>query len=195
MTTKTIKITPEVRMDAKILFLIRMDGEEMAFADSSKDALLIVDSLAAAEQKRLEGDWTKVFRQDLNDGQKVIISTQALGYSYNGGINKAVTIDFISVGHAFLIKGRHELRQDEEEETRSLDDFLFIELLLIIVLAGIVVNVWTKVIHNFIADYSVDPRKESYVTFIVAISITIIVIILSFPLSAEQETAVLGGIV
>ena len=116
MTTKTIKITPEVRMDSKVLFLIRMDGEEMAFADSSKEALLIVDSIAAAEQKRLEDEWTKVFREDLNEGHKVVISTQTLGYAVNGGIYKAVTIDLIPVGHAFLVKGRHELPLDREEE-------------------------------------------------------------------------------
>ena len=115
MSTKTMKITPEVRMDSKYQYLIRIDGEEMAFADSSKEALLIVDSVAAAEQKRLETEWTKVFRQDLDDGRKVVISTQALGYVANGSITKAVTIDFVTVGHAFLVKGRHELNQDDEE--------------------------------------------------------------------------------
>ena len=116
MSGKTIKITPEVRMDSKTLYLIRMDGEEMAFSDSSKEAHLIVDSVAAAEQIRLKDEWTKVYRQDLNGGQKVVISTQALGYAVNGGIYKAATIDYIPVGHAFLIKGRHELPQEEEEE-------------------------------------------------------------------------------
>ena len=114
MSTKTIKITPEVRMDDKVLYLIRVDGEEMAFTNSSKEALLIVDSLAAAEQKRLGNEWTKVFRQDLNEGQKVVISTQSLGYAINGGIYKAVTIDFIPVGHSYLVKGRHELPQEND---------------------------------------------------------------------------------
>jgi len=121
MSEKVTKITPEVRMDSKVLFLIRMDGEEMAFSDSSKEALLIVDSIAAAEQKRLEDEWTKVFRQDLNEGQKVIISTQSLGYVANGGIYKAVAIDFIPVGHSYLVKGRHELPQEETEEDSSKD--------------------------------------------------------------------------
>jgi hypothetical protein len=124
MSNKTIKITPEVRMDSKILFLIRVDGEEMAFSDSSREALLIVDSTAAAEQKRLECEWVKVFREDLNGGQKVVISTQTLGYITNGGINNAATIDFIPVGHAYLIKGRHELHQIEEEEVEDSQSIL-----------------------------------------------------------------------
>jgi hypothetical protein len=117
MNDKTIKITPEVRMDSKVLFLIRVDGEEMAFSDSSREALLIVDSTAAAEQKRLECEWVKVFREDINNGQKVIISTQTLGYLTNGCINKAAVIDFIPVGHAYLVKGRHELHQEEKNDT------------------------------------------------------------------------------
>ena len=114
MSNKTMKITPEVRMDNKYQYLIRIDEEEMAFADSPKEALLIVDSVAAAEQKRLEDEWTKVFRQDLDEGRKVVISTQSLGYIANGSIYKAVTIDFVTVGHAFLVKGRHELNQEED---------------------------------------------------------------------------------
>jgi hypothetical protein len=128
MSNKTIKITPEVRMDSKVLFLIRVDGEEMAFSDSSREALLIVDSTAAAEQKRLEKEWVKVFREDLNGGQKVIISTQTLGYVTNGGIINAATIDFIPVGHAYLVKGRHELHHSCEEKDEGADEIPLISI-------------------------------------------------------------------
>jgi len=106
MSIENITITPEVSMDRKILYLVRIDKEEMAFVESEREAQLVVDSIAAAESKRLESKWVKVFRQDLEDGQKVVLSTQSLGYAINGSINKACTIDYIPVGHAVLVKGR-----------------------------------------------------------------------------------------
>ena len=104
-----IKVTPEVRLDSTVLYLIRVNGEEMAFAESADEANLIVDSTAAFEQRRLENDWTTVFRQDLDEGRKVVISTQSLGYAMNGSIYKVSTIDYVSVSHAYLVRGRHEL--------------------------------------------------------------------------------------
>lgn len=103
---KGIKITSEVRMDDRILYLVRVDKEEMAFVDTEREAQLVVDSIAAAESKRLENDWVQVFRQDLDGGRKVIISTQALGIILNGSITKVCTIDFIPVGRVVLTKGR-----------------------------------------------------------------------------------------
>jgi hypothetical protein len=110
--TKKIFITPEVSMDDKILFLIRQNGEELAFTNTSNEAILIVDSIAASEQKRLSNEWTKVYRQDLDENRKVIISTQALGYITNGAITKCSVIDFIPVGRATPVKNRYELTEE-----------------------------------------------------------------------------------
>lgn len=108
---KSVKITPEVNMDERVFYLIRMDKEEMAFVDTEREALLVVDSIAAVESKRYKDDWTKVFRQDLDDGRKVIISTQSLGVVINGTVTKTCEIDFIPVGHATLTKGRLTLAE------------------------------------------------------------------------------------
>ncbi len=104
--SKYITITPEVTVDDKILYLIRMDKEEMIFVNTEHEAQLVIDSIAAAESKRLKDKWTKVFRQDLEIEQKIVLSTQALGVMMNGAITKVCTIDYIPVGHAILTKGR-----------------------------------------------------------------------------------------
>ena len=116
-TSENIELTPEVTMESKTLYLVRVDGEELAFVDSEDEAKLVVDSVAASEQKRLENDWTKVFRQDLDEGCSVAILTQSLGFFVNGGIVRAVYIDYTSVGHAILTKGRHELPKEGDVST------------------------------------------------------------------------------
>ena len=108
-TCDTYKITEEVSMDSKIQYLIRIDGTEMAFCDSEDEAIIAISSIANKEIKNLENDWTKVFRQDLEDGKKIIISTQALGNLYNGSMVETMIIDIVAVGHCFLTKGIHEL--------------------------------------------------------------------------------------
>jgi len=114
MSTEGIhKITPEVSMDSKIFYLIRFDKAEMAFCDSEEEAIIAVSSLANSEIKTLENEWTKVFRQDLEGGKKVIISTQELGNIYNGSILEKLVIDIIPVGHAFLTKGILEMPQKQ----------------------------------------------------------------------------------
>lgn len=106
MQTDNILITPEVASDSKILYLIRIDGEETAFVDTEEEAILVVDSLAADEQKKLESDNVKVYREDLNKGKKVVLSTQEMGLFFNGSIQVAQVIDFVAVCHAILIKNR-----------------------------------------------------------------------------------------
>ena len=119
------KITPEVVVDDKIMFLIRVDGEPMAFADTEREAELIIDSIGASEQRRLEDEWTEVYRSDTANNKEVTISIRKLGRMYNGSIAQATKIDFIKLSHAVLIKNRHELTDsvtDEVEEESSSDE-------------------------------------------------------------------------
>lgn len=102
------KITSEVELDDKILFLVRIDGKEACFVDDESQAKLAVDSFAAFEQRRLSTSDFKVFRRDLENGRISTISTQSIGYIMNGPITKFVTIDYIPVGHALIINGRLE---------------------------------------------------------------------------------------
>ena len=104
-----VKITPEVNMDSRILYLIRINKEEMAFVNSEEEAKLVVDSIAAEEIRRLENDTTEVYRKDSKDGRNVRISKKDLGALYNSSVYFVMEIDYLPVGHAILTKGRHEL--------------------------------------------------------------------------------------
>ena len=102
-------ITPEVNMDSKILYLIRIDKVEMAFVNSEEEAKLVIDSIAAAEAKREENKYTEIYRKDSVNGNKVILSRKDLGNLFNSAVYPMMEIDYVSVGHAVLTKGRHEL--------------------------------------------------------------------------------------
>jgi len=104
-----VKITPEVNMDSRILYLVRINKEEMAFVNSEEEAKLVVDSIAAEEIRRLENDTTEVYRKDSKDGRNVRISKKDIGTLYNSSVYFVMEIDCLPVGHAILTKGRHEL--------------------------------------------------------------------------------------
>ncbi len=102
-------ITPEVNMDSRILYLIRINKEEMAFVNSEEEAKLVIDSIAAKMVEELETKSTEVYRKDSKDANKVVISKKDLGTLYNSSVYPVMEIDFLPVGHAVLTKGRHEL--------------------------------------------------------------------------------------
>lgn len=104
-----IKITPEVSMDSRVLYLVRINGVEMTFVNSKEEAKLVVDSLAAELSREIENKHTEVYRKDSADGTKVIISKQDLGSVFNSAIYQVKEIDFLPVGHSILSCGRHEL--------------------------------------------------------------------------------------
>jgi hypothetical protein len=104
-----VKITPEVNMDSRVLYLIRINKEEVAFVNSEEEAKLVVDSVAAGMIGELENKSTEVYRKDAADGAKVVISKKDLGTLYNSSVYSVMEIDFLPVGHAVLTKGRHEL--------------------------------------------------------------------------------------
>lgn len=110
MSSKNLIITPEISIDSTTFYLIRIDKEEMCFVNTEKEAKLAVDSIGASEVKRMEKEGVKIYREDLNDGKKVVISSQTLGTIYNGSIIQEEEIDYVPVSHAVLTKGRHELR-------------------------------------------------------------------------------------
>ena len=103
--------TPEVVITQETSFLIRINGVESFSVETEADSKLIIDSIAAENVRTLQNDWTKVFRMDQHDGKKIVISIQALGIKINGSIEDKLTIDFIPIRRAKLLKGRLE-RQD-----------------------------------------------------------------------------------
>lgn len=110
----TIKLTPEVHMNSHVLYLVRADKEEVCFCKTEKEAVLVIDSLAAAVQKEMTDEYTKVYREDVREGEKVILSTQALGFLINGGIHQAKVFDYVPVSQALYVKGRHFLPEKED---------------------------------------------------------------------------------
>ena len=117
-------LTPEIMLDDTVLYLIRAihgtKKDEVMFVGAKNEAKLAVDSLAAERCKELEDEWTKVFRQDLDKGRKVVISTQSLGRLLpNGSITEIEVIDYIRVPHGVIQKGRHELDDSESSSSSS----------------------------------------------------------------------------
>jgi|688.fasta_scaffold03339_19 hypothetical protein len=110
-----IRLTPEVHMRSEILYLVRVDKEEVCFCETEKEAILVIDSLAAAVQKEMTNEFVKVYREDIRNGEKVILSTQSLGYFMNGIISPSKTFDYVPVSQAKYIKGRHEIIKSEFE--------------------------------------------------------------------------------
>jgi len=113
------KLTPELLMSEEMLYLIRVDGVELAFVNSEHIAKLAIDSLAASEVNKLENDTTKVYRRDQKDGKKINISTQSVGVILNGKVTTVKRIDYIPIKRAVLLHGRHE-RDCEENLTEIL---------------------------------------------------------------------------
>lgn len=110
-----IKLTPEVILTKKILYLIKINGEEKIIVNEEDEAKLVMDSIADKEVKRLENEWTKVFRRDQPDGLKISIATQNLGIAFNGFVCTNTRIECTKVPCAQLLKGRLERTVNTEK--------------------------------------------------------------------------------
>ena len=108
-----IKITPEITGTNHISYLIRKHDvinkthEEVNLVERENDARLAIDSLAAYLTKEMANEWTKVYREDVGNN-KIVISTQALGYIANGFITESCIIDYIPLSFVSVEKGRFE---------------------------------------------------------------------------------------
>jgi len=90
-------VAPEVFVASKMCFLIRMNGNDFGIVANEKTAIEVIDKLSQAEVKRLTTVSTRVLRENLNDGKKVKVLVQSLGYLYNGSVYPATTIECFSV--------------------------------------------------------------------------------------------------
>jgi len=107
MSLTESKVTDEVSTTGAVQYLVRCNGEAMFVIDDETQAKIALDSLAAHDAKLHEKKRTKVFREDLNDGSKIVISTQSLGkYLYNSVPVVAVTFDMIPVQVGVVTKSR-----------------------------------------------------------------------------------------
>jgi hypothetical protein len=122
IATKTIlpkvsmnKITTEVYMTPEVSFLIRIDADFFGFADTEKDAIAIVNSLAIHEVKRFEKPGMKVFRRDIDEGREVQIYTQSVGLLYNSKPSKEMIIKIFKVPKSIFVRPEEK----EEEESKE----------------------------------------------------------------------------
>lgn len=101
-----IKITNTVFTTSTIKYLIKIDGDTFAFADTEQDAKLIVASVAENEVKNYEKEpSTKVLREVLRDGMKVHVCTQKVGALYNGSIQKRTILEITPVPMSIYVPG------------------------------------------------------------------------------------------
>jgi hypothetical protein len=78
-------------------FLVRLDGDPFCLVGSEPDAIKSIDSIAAAEEKRLQSDSVEVFRKKLKDGKEIHVGTKSNGYFRSSGLSTQSVIDVISV--------------------------------------------------------------------------------------------------
>jgi len=91
----SLKLTNDIVLQDKKVFVIRIDKEAAFFIKNEEDAKTIMDSISEHEKRRLEDEWTKVYKK--TEGEKIILSTQKLGRVYNGYIIPVMTIDYIPI--------------------------------------------------------------------------------------------------
>lgn len=98
-------LTPEVEMDTRVSYLVRENGVELAIVSTEDEALYVIDSVALTEMKRIEKEFNgykKVYRENMDDGKKIVLYTQSQGRLYNGSVTPVMTLDYVGVGHAII---------------------------------------------------------------------------------------------
>ncbi len=88
------KLTPEIVIESNsFTYLILVDGKNTISCNTKEEAKKAIDSIAKHEISRLTNDCTKVTREDVNSGEKVILYTQVLGQYWNGSITKEMELE------------------------------------------------------------------------------------------------------
>lgn len=110
-------VTNQVSTTDDSMYLITGNGEEMFLVDNRDEALLVLDSLASHDVKIYEKrrDY-KVFRQDLNNGEKIVVSTQTTGLLYDGPPKVKVTFEMKKLAVAVLTSSRKPIIKRETLE-------------------------------------------------------------------------------
>lgn len=102
------KLTPEVYITSETRYLIKLNGDELAFSTSEKEAQIILDSIASYEEKRLQTKHNEIYRRDLSSS-KVTLSEKKKGFIFDGELKEVMTIEYTPVKYVFPTKSRFEL--------------------------------------------------------------------------------------
>lgn len=98
-----VELTQEFETsETEFIYLIRIDGEESSYVKSEILAREYLNALAVETIEEFDTSLYKVFRTD--KGTSVIISTQRIGYVYDGSPKQKHVIDFVSIPLAFPVK-------------------------------------------------------------------------------------------
>ena len=78
-------------------YLIRVDGEVLGLLPTEEAAIRAINSIALHEEKERQKPNVTVYRQNLNDGKEVVISTKTQGWIRNGPLTREMHIDMLAV--------------------------------------------------------------------------------------------------
>jgi hypothetical protein len=100
------KVTNELMLNERIVYLLRINKEEMMIVLTEPDAKLAIDSLAVSEENRLKKVYPnrRVFREE--DERCIKVFTQTRGAIYDGSPNMKSEIDYIPIGCGVVVGNR-----------------------------------------------------------------------------------------
>jgi len=107
------KLTPEVYITQETRYLIKLNGDEMAFSNSEKEAQIVLDSIASYEEKRLQTKYNEIYRRDHSES-KVTLSERKKGIFFDGDLQEVMVIEYTPVKYVFPTKSRFELYNSNE---------------------------------------------------------------------------------
>lgn len=119
------KLTPEVYITQETKYLIKLNGDELAFSNSEKEAQIILDSIASYEEKRLQNKHNEIYRRDYSES-KITLSEKRKGYLFDSDLHEVMLIEYTPVKYVFPTKSRFELYNSNESYVipSSLDEVI-----------------------------------------------------------------------
>ena len=97
-----ISITPELSSTDRLLYIVRVNDQNMCILVTENDAKIAVDSLAKSLEKELVKPNVHVYRR--NEERSCILYEQKLGVIYNGKKVPVYKVDYVSVAAGIVNK-------------------------------------------------------------------------------------------
>ena len=107
--TEEKSITNEIHLDRSDKFLIKINGNIFGYSDDKEQVRFALEKIALEQTKELsETSKIRVFREDF--GEKIILSTQAIGKWVNGIVSEVYTIEAVPI---FRVNNLYRDTRDE----------------------------------------------------------------------------------
>ena len=114
-------LSEEVQVLDSYHYLINCNQEPLGITETKSEAVLIIDSLADCEMKRLGKNKNILCYKREVYPNFVIISTQQLGYIYSGCITDDQIFSYTQIFDYKLVKNKYVLTPDAEEQDQDLE--------------------------------------------------------------------------